>query len=101
MANALYQKWKEQLLQFTANNDLSAGTVKCALVDTSVDTSVYTTHQTSETVQNQDGAIVDLSTTTTRTFEFRKPSGTVVSKIALLLQTARMVNYTTLLSRVI
>ena len=36
MANALYPKWKEQLLQFTANNNLSAGTVKCALVDTGV-----------------------------------------------------------------
>ena len=36
MANALYQKWKEQLLQFTANNNLSAGTVKVALVDTGV-----------------------------------------------------------------
>jgi hypothetical protein len=32
MANALYPKWKEQLLQFTANNNLSAGTVKVALV---------------------------------------------------------------------
>lgn len=43
MANALYPKWKEQLLQFTANNNLSAGTVKVALV-----TSGYTysaTHQ--------------------------------------------------------
>jgi len=36
MANALYPKWKEQLLQFAANNDLSAGNVKCALVDTGV-----------------------------------------------------------------
>jgi hypothetical protein len=34
VANALYQKWKEQLLQFTANNNLSAGTVKVALIDT-------------------------------------------------------------------
>jgi hypothetical protein len=34
MANALYPKWKEQLLQFTADNNLSAGTVKVALVDT-------------------------------------------------------------------
>jgi len=34
MANALYQKWKEQLLQFTANNSLAAGTVKVALIDT-------------------------------------------------------------------
>ena len=32
MANALYPKWKEQLLQFTTNNNLSAGTVKVALV---------------------------------------------------------------------
>jgi hypothetical protein len=32
MANALYPKWKEQLLQFTADNNLSAGTVKVALV---------------------------------------------------------------------
>jgi hypothetical protein len=30
----LYPKWKEQLLQFTANNNLSAGTVKVALIDT-------------------------------------------------------------------
>lgn len=36
MANALYPKWKEQILQFTANNNLSAGTVKVALVDTGV-----------------------------------------------------------------
>lgn len=36
MANALYPKWKEQLLQFTANNNLSSGTVKVALVDTAV-----------------------------------------------------------------
>ena len=36
MANALYPKWKEQLLQFTANNNLSSGTVKVALIDTGV-----------------------------------------------------------------
>jgi hypothetical protein len=36
VANALYPKWKEQLLQFTTNNNLSAGTVKVALVDTGV-----------------------------------------------------------------
>lgn len=36
MANALYPKWKEALLQFTTNNNLSAGTVKVALVDTAV-----------------------------------------------------------------
>ena len=32
MANALFPKWKEALLQFTANNNLSSGTVKVALV---------------------------------------------------------------------
>lgn len=36
MANALYPKWKEALLQFTTNNDLAAGTVKVALIDTGV-----------------------------------------------------------------
>lgn len=36
MANAIYPLWKEQLLQFTANNNLSSGTVKVALVDTGV-----------------------------------------------------------------
>jgi hypothetical protein len=36
MANALYPLWKEQLLQFTANNNLSAGTIKVALIDTGV-----------------------------------------------------------------
>jgi hypothetical protein len=34
MPNALYPLWKNQLLQFTANNNLSAGTVKVALIDT-------------------------------------------------------------------
>lgn len=32
MSNALFDKWKEALLQFTSNNNLSAGTVKVALV---------------------------------------------------------------------
>lgn len=44
MANALYPLWKEQLLQFTANNNLSAGTVKVALIDTGVYT-YSATHQ--------------------------------------------------------
>ncbi len=32
MANALFPRWKQALLEFTANNNLSAGTVKVALV---------------------------------------------------------------------
>jgi hypothetical protein len=35
MANALYPLWKLQLYSFTANNNLSTGTVKVALIDTS------------------------------------------------------------------
>lgn len=35
MANAIYPKWKEALMQATANTSL-AGTVKAALVDTAV-----------------------------------------------------------------
>lgn len=34
MANVLYPIWKQQLLQFTANNNLSAGNVKVSLIDT-------------------------------------------------------------------
>ena len=32
MANALYPKWKQALLEFTTNNDLDGQTVKVALV---------------------------------------------------------------------
>ena len=32
MANALFPLWKQALLQFTTNNNLSSGTVKVALV---------------------------------------------------------------------
>ena len=34
MANALYPLWKLQLYSFVANNNLSTGTVKVALIDT-------------------------------------------------------------------
>ena len=36
MANAHYPLWKQNVMQFTANNNLSAGTVRAALVDTGV-----------------------------------------------------------------
>lgn len=36
MANAIYPKYKEAILQSAANSDMSAGTVKVALVDTGV-----------------------------------------------------------------
>lgn len=34
MPNALYPLWKQSILQFTANNNLSTGTVNVALIDT-------------------------------------------------------------------
>lgn len=54
MANALYPKWKEQLLQFTANNNLSAGTVKVALVDTGI----YTYSSTDQFYSSVSSAVV-------------------------------------------
>lgn len=54
MANALYAKWKEQLLQFTANNNLSAGTVKVALVDTGV----YTYNSADQFYSSVSSAVV-------------------------------------------
>lgn len=54
MANALYPKWKEQLLQFTANNNLSAGTVKVALVDTGA----YTYSSTDQFYSSVSSAVV-------------------------------------------
>ena len=54
MANALYPKWKEQLLQFTANNNLSAGTVKAALVDTGI----YTYSSTDQFYSSVSSAVV-------------------------------------------
>lgn len=54
MANALYPKWKEQLLQFTANNSLSAGTVKVALVDTGT----YTYNSANQFYSSVSSAVV-------------------------------------------
>jgi hypothetical protein len=34
MPNALYPLWKQSILQFAANNNLSTGTVNVALIDT-------------------------------------------------------------------
>lgn len=64
MANFLYNKWKENLLQFTANNNLSTGTVKVALVDTGV----YTLGTQSTTDQFYDnGTANDVASATVGT----------------------------------
>jgi hypothetical protein len=54
MANALYPKWKEQLLQFTTNNNLSSGTVKVALVDTGT----YTYSSAHQFYSSVNGSVV-------------------------------------------
>lgn len=53
MANALYPKWKEQLLQFAADNNLSSGTVKVALV-----TSGYTYSATDQFYSSVSASVV-------------------------------------------
>lgn len=64
MANALFPKWKEQLLQFTANNNLSAGTVKVALV-----TSGYTYSATDQFYSSISASVVGTPQTIgTKTF---------------------------------
>lgn len=64
MANALYPKWKEQLLQFTANNNLSAGTVKVALVDTGT----YTYSSAHQFFSSLTGVVGTPQTLTTKSF---------------------------------
>ena len=53
MANALYPKWKEALLQATANSALT-GTVKVALIDTGV----YTYNAADEFYTSVSSAVV-------------------------------------------
>lgn len=64
MSNALYPKWKEQLLQFTANNNLSAGTVKVALV-----TAGYTYSSANQFYSSVSASVVGTpQTLTSKTF---------------------------------
>lgn len=63
MANALYPKWKEQLLQFTANNNLSAGTVKVALL-----TSAYTYSSANQFYSSLSGVVGTPQTIGSKTF---------------------------------
>lgn len=64
MANALYPKWKEQLLQFTANNNLSSGTVKVALVDTGT----YTYSSAHQFLTSLSGVVGTAQTLGSKTF---------------------------------
>lgn len=93
MSNALYPKWKEQLLQFTANNNLSAGTVKVALVTagytysssdqfySSVSASVVGTPQTIGSKTFTDGVFSGANVT------FTAVTGSQVTKLVIYIDT--------------
>ena len=64
MANALYVKWKQALLEFTANNDLDGQTVKVALV-----TAGYTYNSADQYYSSVSAAVVGTPQTLgTKTF---------------------------------
>lgn len=93
MANALYPKWKEQLLQFTTNNNLSAGTVKVALV-----TAGYTYASTDQFYSSVSASVVGTPQTIgTKTFTngtfsganvtFTAVTGSQVTKLVIYVDT--------------
>ena len=93
MANALYPKWKEQLLQFTANNNLSAGTVKVALV-----TAGYTYSATDQFYSSVSASVVGTPQTIgSKTFTngvfsgsnvtFTAVTGSQVTKLVIFIDT--------------
>lgn len=63
MANAIYPKYKEAILQSAANSSLSAGTVKVALVDTGA----YTYSSAHEFVSSLSGVIGTAQTLANKT----------------------------------
>lgn len=80
MANAIYPKYKEALLNGSANTDMSAGTVKVALVDTGV----YTYSATHEFYSSLSGVVgtdqtLGTKTFTDGTFDSADPTWTSVS----------------------
>lgn len=64
MANAIYPKYKEAILNGSANVDMSGGTVKMALVDTGT----YTYAATHEFLSDLSGIIGTDQTLGTKTF---------------------------------
>lgn len=93
MANALYPKWKEQLLQFTTNNNLSSGTVKVALV-----TAGYTYSSTDQFYSSVSASVVGTPQTLgTKTFTngtfgaanvtFTAVTGSQVTKLVIYIDT--------------
>ena len=64
MANAIYPKYKEAILQSAANSNMSAGTVKVALVDTGT----YTYNPAHEFLTSLTGVVGTAATLGTKTF---------------------------------
>ncbi|MFN5819418.1 MAG: hypothetical protein ACK44Y_03190, partial [Novosphingobium sp.] len=64
MANAIYPKYKEAVLQSAANSNMSSGTVKAALVDTGT----YTYSSAHEFYSSVSGVIGTPQTLGTKTF---------------------------------
>ena len=64
MANAIYPKYKEALLNGSANTDMSSGTVKVALVDTGT----YTYNSAHDFLDDVSGRVGTDQTLGTKTF---------------------------------
>jgi hypothetical protein len=64
MANAIYPKFKEAVLQHLTNSNLSSGTVKAALVDTGV----YTYNSAHDFLDDVTGRVGTDQTLTSKTF---------------------------------
>jgi hypothetical protein len=64
MANAIYPKYKEAILQSAANSNMSSGTVKVALVDTGT----YTYSAAHEFYSSVSGVVGTPQTIGTKTF---------------------------------
>lgn len=80
MANAIYPKYKEALLNGSANTNMSSGTVKVALVDTGT----YTYSSAHEFLSSLSGRVgtdptLGSKTFTNGTFDAADPSWTAVS----------------------
>jgi hypothetical protein len=94
MANAIYPKYKEAVLQSAANSNLLTGTVKAALIDTAV----YTYSAAHEFLSSLGGRIGTDQTLTTKTvtngaFDSDNPTwaavaaGTTVEAIVIYIDT--------------
>jgi hypothetical protein len=64
MANAIYPKYKEAILQSAANSNMSSGTVKVALVDTGT----YTYNSSHEFLSSLTGVVGTAQTIGSKTF---------------------------------